>query len=330
MWTGVAAFLVAASFLVPPIAAGPPGGAVWLSSTAGELAAMTSPREGTCAAASSEDRIYVGAGYGFQNGAFVGDSSEMEAYDVDSDTWVSLAEAPTSRSEGAGAAHGGLFYCIGGRSFTVLSTNERYDPTTDSWSTLAPMPTARAGLGVVAVANQIYAAGGRTGTTPNSGVPLPTLEAYNVVTGTWAALPPMPFARGDVAVAAHGNKVYVAGGWNPACAGPPAGMCNDLQAYDVATGLWSVLASMPTARSNSGAAVAGNNLFVIGGAQNLGNVATNEGYSIAKGTWSTATAKPTPTSEVQAVVHGARVYMAGSGIFGQAQGIHEALLVNTV
>ena len=70
--------------------------------------------------------------FGFKNGVFAGNNNEHEAYDIESDTWISLAEAPTSRSEGAGAAIEGLFYCIGGKSAgSVFGTNEVYDPSTD-------------------------------------------------------------------------------------------------------------------------------------------------------------------------------------------------------
>ncbi|MGI0016775.1 MAG: Kelch repeat-containing protein, partial [Nitrososphaera sp.] len=209
-------------------------------------------------------------------------------------------------------------------------TNEVYDPNTDTWSTLSPMPTPRAGLGVVAVGDKIFAIGGRDGTVPNSGTPLSTVEAYDIATDTWSSLTPMPTARGDVsATAAHGNKIYVAGGWSPASCGPFPDVCSTLEVYDVASDSWSTLPSMPTARSNAAAVVVGNNLFVIGGAIALIYTDFNEVFDIDKGTWSTATDKPFPCSETEAVAHGNKIYIAGCGIFGAAAGVHEAFLVNT-
>ena len=296
---------------------------------------MLHPREGTCAdfnsalvGGISEDRIYVSAGFGFNSaGAFVGDNNALDAYDIDTDTWIPLADAPTNRSEGAGASQGGLFYCIGGRNAGVLDTNEVYDPSTDTWATLSPMLTARAGLGVVDFADKIYAVGGRTGATPNSGTPLATLEVYDIATDTWSALTSMPTARGDItAVASHGGKIYVAGGWNAGIA--CGGVCDDLEVYDIASDTWSTLTDMPTARSNAAGEVAGNNLFVIGGSTG-GNTGVNEVYNISKGTWSTATPKTTPCSESEGVGHGNKIFVIGCGIFGAAQGFNEAFLVNT-
>ena len=326
--------------MIPQATAAPPTGTgVWLSSTNAppDLAHMLSPREGTCADFNSalvdgvsQDRIYVSAGYGFNSaGAFVGDNNILDAYDIDTDTWVPLTAAPTSRSEGAGASQDGLFYCIGGRFIGVLSTNEVYDPSTDAWATLSPMPTARAGLGVVDFADKIYALGGRTGAAPNGGTPLATLEVYDIATDSWSTLSPMPTARGDLtAVASHGGQIYAAGGWNPACGA--SGACNNLEVYDIASDTWSTLTPMPTARSNAAGDVAGNNLFVIGGFDGfVGNLDVNEVYNISKGTWSTATPKTSPCSESEGVGHGNKIFVIGCGIFGAANGYNEAFLVNT-
>jgi len=320
---------------IPPTSTG-----VWLSSanTPTDLASMLHPREGTCADFNSalvdgisEDRIYVSAGFGFNSaGVFTGDNNALDAYDINTDTWIPLADAPTNRSEGAGASQGGLFYCIGGRSGVVLSTNEVYDPSTDTWATLSAMPTARSGLGVVDFADKIYAIGGRTGTVPNSGTPLSTLEVYDIATDTWSALSSMPTARGDItSVSSHGGKIYVAGGWNPvACVGS-SGACDNLEVYDISSDTWTVLPAMPSTRTNAAAEIAGNNLFVIGGAVGLVNTGVNEVFDISKGTWSTATPKPNPCSESEAVGHGNKIFVIGCGIFGAAQGFNEAFLVNT-
>lgn len=274
-------------------------------------ASMPSPREGTCQA-SVGDRIFVTNGFGPR-----GDSRSNQIYDIASNSWSAGADASTIRSEGVGVAHGGLVYCIGGRRGAVLHTVEVYDPVTNTWSFRAPMPTARAGLAAAVVGGRIYAIGGRNGSVPRSGTPLAVNEVFDPTTNSWSTAAPMPTARGDLAAAARGDKIYVVGGWNPSVCTGSGGTCNTVKIYDVASDSWSTGASMPTARSSLAAAVQGNTLFAIAGVTRFAAfVGTNESYDIAANTWASAATKPTPTGETFGVSHGGQIFVVGGGFFG--------------
>lgn len=90
--------------------------------------------------------------------------NELEAYDVETQEWTRLADAPTSRRSGiAVVAFEGQIYVFGGEETIEKFTfdhAERYDPATDTWEEVSPMLEARHGLGAGAVDDGIVVVGG--------------------------------------------------------------------------------------------------------------------------------------------------------------------------
>jgi N-acetylneuraminic acid mutarotase len=296
----------------------------WLSSTIGEIAQPIEGREGYCLGFSSaevnavgEDRIYMTHGF-----TSFGDTADVRIYDIDTDTWLTGTSSPNPRAEGVGVSQGGLVYCLGGRSGSVLSLVEAYDPTTDTWMTRAPMQVPRAGLAAAVIGNRIYAIGGRNlGDGPCSGSVLSVAEVYTVATNSWDFVTPPTIPVTDATATAHGGRVYLIGGC-PVNGAPS----NLVQIYDPTTDTWSAGASMPTARASLASGAMGNTIYAIGGlSTGFANLGTVEAYDIDKDTWSGPLAqKPVPASEIQAVRHGRTLYVPGSGSFGIAQQIFEA------
>lgn len=241
------------------------------------------------------------------------DTATTRIYDIASDTWSLAAPAPGASSEGAGCAHGGLFYNVGGRGPGGARADIwSYDPAHDAWdATLAPMPTPRAGLAVAVVGNAIYAIGGRLATGgPCSGLAVPAVERYDIDTDTWSAVAPLPFARSDLAAATVGGKIYVFGG----CGGP-VGFLNDVDVYDPTTDTWSAAPTdMPTARAGFySVATKGGTVYAIGGWDGvIPGLTTNESYKVAQDKWTTGLPPmPTGRGEAVAVGHGGRIYVVG-------------------
>ncbi len=69
------------------------------------------------------------------------------------------------------------------------------------------MPTPRGGLGAGIALGRLVAIGGETPTKV-----LGTVEAYNLKTGKWSSLPPLPTPRHGMAVAAVQSSLYAIGG----------------------------------------------------------------------------------------------------------------------
>jgi hypothetical protein len=86
-------------------------------------------------------KLYVSHGNGPSAGG--GDGKTLYIYDIKSDTWTSGPSANFDRSELMGAAVGGKFYAIGGRTVPNRQIVEIFDPATNTWSQGADMPTGR-------------------------------------------------------------------------------------------------------------------------------------------------------------------------------------------
>jgi len=258
--------------------------------------------------ASVGDKIIAALGYDS------GDTNLTRIYDIAHNTWSFGATAPGASSEGAGVAHGGLFYNVGGRG-AGFNSLWSYNPPSDTWNSgLAPMPTPRAGLGAAVVGNAIYAIGGRTATGgPCSGGGVfesATVERYDIATDTWSTVAPLPTPRSDLAAATVGDKIYVFGG----CRGSFT-ILADVDVYDPVTDTWSTLpADMPTPRAGMYAVgEKGNTVYVIGGWDGIGTgLSTNESYKVSSDAWTTGLPPmPTARAETGAASHGGRIYIVG-------------------
>jgi N-acetylneuraminic acid mutarotase len=78
---------------------------------------------------------------------------------------------------------------------------------------------------------------------------------------------------------------------------------------------WTLLATLPTARGETAAAVAGDRLYLIGGLTGLGGDASAEVsvYDPAGDAWNTAPAVPSPRHHAAAVGLNSTVYVSGGG-----------------
>ncbi|MBC8422481.1 MAG: fibronectin type III domain-containing protein, partial [Chloroflexi bacterium] len=287
------------------------------------------------------NRIYVGQGLS----AF-GDDSFHFIYHIPTDTWHWAAPAPIGRAEVTGVCAEeeeqgqvqGKVFVFGGRSGgAVLDNVLVYDPLTDSWSARAPMPTPRVGMGAAWAPPQnpgdpslIYVIGGRDGTIPHSGTPMDVVEAYDVVSGTWSTMAPMPVPMMDVYSTVYysdTHKIYVIGGYDG------SNVSGKVQIYDVGSDSWSTGASMPTPRSNLLAGLCEGRIHAIGGYDGTNEFAVNEAYDPSTNTWSTAgiSPLPEPRSEfmTQGIFTGQDIYAIGDGIHGVGGGPHDVYTCGT-
>ncbi|MCG9702968.1 Kelch repeat-containing protein [Vibrio natriegens] len=293
----------------------------WVTSQLDQVAPMPEGREGYCMGFSSaeidgveQDRIYVSHGLaGF-------DTNDLRAYDIDTDTWLSLAPAPSYRSEGVGVSHGGMLYCLGGRYSGVVNTVEAYDPSTDSWTTLAPMSTARAGLAASVVGNRIYTFGGNaSGSGPCSSDGLDVAEVYDIASDTWSPITPPPLPVTHAVSVEKGGNIYLFGGCEEASL-----VTNYTQVYDPVTDSWTTGEPMLTPRAAMAAGVLGNTIYVIAGwDSSVGNLPVVEAYNPNKDTWTSKAPKPRAVSEVFAASHNGKLYVPGSGAFGESEAVNE-------
>mmetsp|Transcript_61622 Transcript_61622/g.112246 ORF Transcript_61622/g.112246 Transcript_61622/m.112246 type:complete len:146 (+) Transcript_61622:2-439(+) len=134
----------------------------------------------------------------------------------------------------------------------ALRTVERFDEAHNTWSLLPPMPTRRRGLAAVSLRGRIYAIGGghaaSTGLATRTSSISPrtqacgTVERYDVATGVWERMPPMPTPRMFLAAVVLNGRVYAIGGSDGAQA------LRTVECFDEETNSWDKLPEMPTRR----------------------------------------------------------------------------------
>jgi N-acetylneuraminic acid mutarotase len=178
------------------------------------LASMNTARAGA-AAAVIDDGIFVIGGRQSTGGPCSGGPylTTVEKYDIDTNTWSTVAPLLNARSDLAAVAHGGKIFVFGGCTGTAAApsvTNEvdMYDPQTNTWTTLALMLTGRASLVAGHSGDKVYAIGGTTDGVSASNVN----EVYDIPSNTWSTNAPMTTARQEAGVNSHGGRICVVGG----------------------------------------------------------------------------------------------------------------------
>ena len=123
----------------------------------------------------------------------------------------------------------------------------------DTWSLLAPLPVAREMVAVDALGGLVYVAGGNSPSGPSVNV-----DAYDPVTNSWSARPPLPRPRwfGNGGATLQG-KLYVPGGFDGS-----GRATNTNFRFDPASNRWEPAARMPAGGGCGGTTVHGGQLYV--------------------------------------------------------------------
>jgi len=216
--------------------------------------------------------------------------------------WTKMAAMSQGRAEPGATAHpNGNIYVWGGRFSNVfddvLASAEAYTPATNMWAPIASLPMAVAGpAAAMGTDGSIYSFGGRVSRRTATNYYISNSYKYNVATNTWAAIAPLPVARGNAqALTAPDGRIFVFGGWDRA---PLVG--TEVQIYNPATNTWSTGAPMPVGLVGSAAGVdAAGLMHVYGGTTNGTNgtyppATAHLVYNVITNSWATAPATPTP------------------------------------
>lgn len=162
------------------------------------LADMPTARE-SLEAVAIDGKLYAVGGYVRSGPGLPGDTTgKLEVYDPGTNTWATLADMPTGRSNFAIGAFNGRLYAAGGATGlpSAVNTLEEYDPVTGNWVTRATMPTARWATGFGLLNGQLYVAGGAVDPYPTG---VATMEVYTPPAGV-ANQPPVADAGPDQVV----------------------------------------------------------------------------------------------------------------------------------
>lgn len=236
--------------------------------------------------------------------------------------WRPLAPiARGPRQEHSVAALGGKVFVIGGilpiPGGGVATTDrvEVYDTRRDTWTDAAPLPVAMNHANAATVGGRLYVLGGLSGGA--SWQALPDSFAYDPRTDRWTRLAPMPAGteRGSAAVGVRGSKIYLAGGMRTLT--PRPGGLHDtvatVSSYDVLTGRWETLPSLPEARDHVGGGIVGATFYVLGG-RDRGQINVRDtvyAYDLRTRRWTERAPMPTARGGLATAVVGRTIYTFG-------------------
>jgi N-acetylneuraminic acid mutarotase len=232
-------------------------------------------------------------------------------------TWNTLTPAPLERSEVTATALDGLIYVIGGfvkpglgniGTLTISDDVEAYDPRTDRWTAKAELPAVVHHAGAASAGGKVYVVGGFTHSFFNIWSPVATLYVYDPAADRWTEGPPMPTARGGLAVTESGGKIFAIGGYGE------KGNTGAVECYDPESRTWTTRAPLPTPRDHLAIAALGTMIYAIGGRLDIDygrNLAVVEAYDTKSDRWTKVADLPTARSGIAAGAIQGAIYVVG-------------------
>ena len=236
-------------------------------------------------------------------------SSEEPASVASSTKWRPLKAATLARTEVAAARVGRFAYVMGGferGSGGTVAVTERYDLRRDRWRRVADMPAGLNHAAAVAYRGSVYVVGGYRGRSTLDDE-VATLYRYQPRRNRWTRLPSMPTARGALAAAVVGHRLYAVGG-----AATGRGALATLEVYDFRTRRWSAGPDLPLAREHLAAAAARGHVYALAGrAAGRGNFARVDRFDPAAGRWTRVRDMGKPRGGIAAATVGGRIAVFG-------------------
>lgn len=204
------------------------------------------------------DQLYVLGALGFNN---------TWVFDFDRRVWLARQPLPVPQLGSAvvGVRGSTVFLAGGavrGRSANNLNTGVRqssllaYHTATDTWERLPDMPTGVAYASGAVIGDTLWVLGGSTNKARTDQV-----LAYDMTARRWSTKAPLPVSLSSAPAAAIGNRIYVTGG----IATDTGSISAETRMLDPATGVWTLLASLPTPRFATHGAVINGRFYVPAG-----------------------------------------------------------------
>jgi len=150
-----------------------------------------------------------------------------------------------------------------------VDTVSAFDTASRKWLTNLPVaasriPGARDHVGGAIVGHKFYVVGGRDTETTNVKDTVFVLDLENLGAGWKTSAAKVPTARGGLATAAVGSKIYTFGGEGNQEAASK-GIFKESEVYDVVADGWAKLGPMSKPRHGTFAATVGGKIYLPGG-----------------------------------------------------------------
>jgi DNA-binding CsgD family transcriptional regulator/N-acetylneuraminic acid mutarotase len=193
----------------------------------------------------------------------------VPAQQLDANRWETLTAQPTPREGLAVTVFEERLYAIAGQDSSGVSASmEVFDPSSGSWAVLTSKPTAVKNVHAAVLGGKIYVPGGELADGSISDI----LEIYNPREEAWATGTNLPLPLSAYSLVSFEGRLYLFGGWDG------SRYRDETYVFDPVNQEWKAVSSMKTARAFAGAAVTGGRIFVVGGMNSSGDLASVEIY----------------------------------------------------
>jgi N-acetylneuraminic acid mutarotase len=202
-------------------------------------------------------------------------------------------------------------YVAGGRSW--LGTSDAfgaYALKDGSYRTLAPLPRALHRPGLVATSDRVYVVGGYLDGRRNV---TDEVWSYDPAADAWSARAPLPRNRGEHAVVALDERLYVLSG--------RGAQSDRVWAYLPHRDRWEVLpARVPQPRYLAAAAAIAQRIYLIGGrSTGVGDLARVDVFEPRTGTWSRAPDLPAARAGLAVAVIEGALHVTGGEVMSSSE-----------
>jgi N-acetylneuraminic acid mutarotase len=185
---------------------------------------------------------------------------------------------------------------------------------TKGWASLPSSPIARSEVGAARIGGFIYVVGGFGPPLEPVVTTLDDVLRYEIATGKWEPVAPMPTPLNHPAVTASDGLLYVHGGWT----GGPGSETDALHRFDPASGEWTTLAPSGVPRAAHTLAAFEGRIYSIGGARGVPEVPEDfeplnlaQVYDPATDSWSALPPMRVPREHLASVVVGDGIVVLG-------------------
>jgi N-acetylneuraminic acid mutarotase len=263
--------------------------------------------------AAIEDKLYVFGGY---VNASIRSTGQVARFDPGSSKWTTLHDMPEKLTHSGTATDFNDVYLAGGYvgDWTGISTPVtrhlwRYDTAADTWTRMLNLPADRAAGALVRVGRKLHFFAGVDKHKRDRGEHWVLDLRHPTV---WKEAAPLPDPRNHLGAAEIGGKIYAIGGQHNL--NEDTGNDAAVHAFDVVTGAWSQVASLPkpTSHTHNASFVLGNSIVTVGGSTSgVESMSDVFSYDPTANKWTTLGQLPIPLSAATSDPIAGHIFVTG-------------------
>lgn len=208
-------------------------------------------------------------------------------------------------------------YVIGGQSVNgqILADVDTYDLRVNQWEARQPLPIPLANLAATELGGLIYVAGGNNfgPSVASTATISDTFLVYNPNIDQWQSLGALPHPLAGMQLTADQDALYLVGGWDGQAMRDEVWRFIPAKTQSNERSTWELLTHLDKPRAFLGAAVVGEDLYVVGGYDGQQELDQGAVYSLKSGAWRPLPPLANPRGGLSLVYDGQALFALGGG-----------------